>query len=52
MNNCPNEEDMVCYIDGLLPEDEVRLLERHLLGCDRCREIVEVTRKVIEQEKV
>ena len=51
MTNCPNEEDMACYIDGLLPDCEVRQLERHLLGCDRCREIVEVTRKVIDQEK-
>ena len=42
---------MVCYIDGLLPEGEVKQLERHLLGCDRCREAVEVTRKVIDQEK-
>lgn len=51
MANCPNDNDMACYIDGLLPDDEVRQLERHLLGCDRCREIVEVTRKIIDQEK-
>ncbi len=51
MANCPNEEDMVCYIDGLLSRDEVRQLERHLLDCDGCREIVEITKKVIGQEK-
>lgn len=49
MNNCPNEEDMACYIDGLLLEDEVRRLEKHLFECDRCREIIEVTRKIIEE---
>ena len=48
MDNCPNEEDMACYIDGLLPDDELRQLQRHLLDCDRCREIVDVTRKIIE----
>ena len=47
MANCPNEEDMACYIDGLLSDNEVRQLERHLLGCDRCQEIVMVTKKVV-----
>ena len=44
---CPDDNDMACYIDGLLPDDEVRQLERHLLVCDRCREEVEITKKVI-----
>ena len=47
MPNCPDDNDMACYIDRLLPDDEVGQLERHLLGCDRCREIVEVTKKVV-----
>ncbi len=47
MANCPEGNDMACYIDGLLPDDEVRQLERHLLGCSRCLEIVEVTRKIL-----
>ena len=50
MANCPNEEDMACYIDRLLPEDEVRQVEEHLLGCPRCREIVAITRMIISQE--
>ena len=50
MANCPNEEDMACYIDRLLPEDEVSQLERHLLRCARCREIVAITRMIIRQE--
>ena len=41
-----NEEDMACYFDGLLPDAEVRQIEKHLLGCDRCREIVGLTRKI------
>ena len=47
MANCPDENDMACYIDGLLLDGEVKQLERHLLGCDRCREEVEVTKKVV-----
>lgn len=50
MANCPNEEDMACYIDRLLFEDEVSQIERHLLGCDRCREIVAITKMIIIQE--
>ena len=50
MTNCPNEEAMACYIDGLLSEGEVGQLERHLLGCDRCREEVGVIRKILEVE--
>jgi anti-sigma factor RsiW len=50
MANCPNEEDMACYIDGLLSEDEVGRIEKHLLGCARCRETVEVTKEIISQE--
>jgi len=44
---CPDDNDMACYIDGLLSEAEIRRLERHLLGCARCREEVEVTKKVV-----
>jgi len=51
MNNCPNEEELACYFDGLLPESEVKQLEKHLFEYDRCREIAEVTRKVIEEIK-
>ncbi|MFH1563702.1 MAG: zf-HC2 domain-containing protein [Nitrospirota bacterium] len=47
MTNCPDDNDMACYIDGLLSNDGVRRLESHLLVCDRCREIVVVTKKVI-----
>ena len=49
---CPDDNDMACYIDGLLPDNEVRQLEKHLLGCDRCREEVEVTKKVVARPGV
>jgi len=47
MADCPDENDMACYIDKLLSDDEVGQIEGHLLGCDRCREIVVVTKKVV-----
>jgi len=47
---CPDDNDMACYVDGLLPNDGARQLERHLLGCDRCREIVAVTRKILQND--
>ena len=48
---CPDDNDMACYIDRLLPDDEVKLLEEHIEGCERCREIVEITKKIEDQEK-
>jgi anti-sigma factor RsiW len=47
MTNCPDDNDMACYIDGSLPDGEVKQLESHLLVCDRCRELVAVTKKVV-----
>ena len=38
-------------IEGLLAWSEVKKLERHLLACDRCREIVDVIRDIIDHEE-
>ena len=50
MTNCPNDNDMACYFDGLLAEDEVEQLEKHFVGCERCREVVAITRQIMSQE--
>ena len=34
----PYEDDLAAYLLGALPEDEATALERHLEGCERCRE--------------
>jgi len=47
MTNCPDEEIMACYIDRLLSYDEIVGVEDHLLECERCREIVKITRVAI-----
>lgn len=49
MTLCPDEETMACYIDGLLSKEEIEQAEEHIQACDRCKEIVEVTRKVKEE---
>lgn len=50
MTPCPNEETMACYIDGLLSKEEIEEVDKHLAICDRCSEIVEVTRKIKEKD--
>jgi anti-sigma factor RsiW len=50
MANCLDDNDMACYFDGLLPEDEVAQLEEHFVGCERCREVVVITRQIMSQE--
>ena len=50
MEPCIDEETMTCYIDGLLPEEEIKQVEKHIAICNRCREIVEVARKIKNQE--
>ena len=49
---CPTEETMACYIDDLLSKEEIEQVEKHIQACDRCREIVEVTRKIGEGEEL
>ena len=34
----PYEDDLAAYLLGALPADEARALERHIEGCERCRE--------------
>jgi anti-sigma factor (TIGR02949 family) len=36
------------YIDGELSPDLCAELERHMAGCERCRIVVDTTRKTIE----
>lgn len=36
------------YIDGELPADLCREIERHLEGCDNCRVVLNTTRRTID----
>ena len=50
MSSCPDDNDMVCYFEGLLSEDEVEQLEEHFVGCERCREVVAITKQIMSQD--
>lgn len=50
MTLCIDEETMACYIEGLLSEEEIKQVEKHIATCDRCKEIVDVTKKIKNQE--
>ncbi len=50
MFDCIDEETMVCYIDGLLSEEEMEQVEKHIAICDKCKEVVDISRKIKNQE--
>ena len=37
---CPDPEQLAAYIDGGLPAEERALVERHLVDCPECRDII------------
>ena len=50
MTPCIDEETMACYIDGLLSEEEIKQVEKHIAICDRCKEIAEISREIKKQQ--
>lgn len=50
-NQCPNEEIIACYIDGLLSSKEKGELDRHLLTCPGCKEIFSIQTAVARVQK-
>jgi hypothetical protein len=38
--NCPEDETLACFLEGRLPEKESRQLKKHLIGCDKCLELI------------
>jgi len=38
--DCPDDETLACFLEGRLPEKESRQLKMHLIGCDRCLELI------------
>lgn len=50
-NQCPNEEMVACYIDGLLSSKEKDTLDQHLLSCPSCKEIFSIQGEVAKIQK-
>lgn len=40
VDGCPDENDLVSYLDGALPEADRAEIESHCVACERCREVV------------
>lgn len=41
--NCPSDEELAAYIDGVLDKDEADRIAGHLVSCERCYEIYSET---------
>jgi len=39
-NECPDEEVLAYYVDRILPSNKVDVVERHILACNYCSELV------------
>jgi len=50
MTPCIDEETMACYIEGLLSEEEIKQVEKHIAICGRCREIVDISKKIKDEK--
>ncbi|MEW6100714.1 MAG: zf-HC2 domain-containing protein [Candidatus Omnitrophota bacterium] len=46
----PSEEAMASFLEGLLPEPEAQALKEHLIGCDNCVEILEMSLRASREE--
>lgn len=38
--NCPDEETFACFFEGRLSKEEDQRLKDHLIGCDKCLELI------------
>jgi hypothetical protein len=49
---CPNEERIIDYIEGRLPEEDRSNLEKHLSACEMCLEELVITNNVLSREHI
>ncbi len=51
-NQCPDNEVIACYVDGLLSKEEKITLDRHVSTCQKCKEVFAIQEEVAKlQEK-
>ena len=46
---CPEEETFALFLEGLLPEGESQELKKHFLGCDRCLEVIALSKEKVAE---
>ena len=49
---CPSHEDLSAFIEGTLDEHQRDRIMGHLSRCDRCYEIVSMTKEMLEEEEM
>ena len=47
---CPNEERIIDYIEGRLPEEDRSKIEKHLSACEMCLEELVITNNVLSRD--
>lgn len=50
-HGCPDEETMVCFSEGKLSSLEAQKLERHIVECQRCSQILAILKTAAIEEK-
>lgn len=46
---CPDEETLICFMEGRLTEEENQQLKKHFIGCDNCLELVSLVSQEAER---
>ena len=49
---CPSEENLACFVDGLLKGKEARKVKGHLIKCDKCMESVIIAIRISSKHKI
>lgn len=49
---CPDEETMVCFGEGRLSKEDSAKLQKHLLSCERCAQVLSLYNIKIEKEQI
>lgn len=51
-HNCPSDEIVACYVDGILPDSEKAAVDDHMLSCSSCRENITIQKEVVKLQQL
>lgn len=49
--NCPGDEIIACYVDGILSSSDKLVLEKHMLDCSKCMENIKIQKEVAQLQE-